>query len=535
MVQRIEDRVTSVTKSTSASPVERLFALAHDLLGTASFDGYLTCLNPAWEQTLGWTNEQLMAEPYTNFVHPDDLDQVTKLAQMLVGGHAITPVAFEDRIRTIDGSYRCVDWTVTVDEREIHFIGRDVTDRKVSDGNRDRATSLTNAIVESVADGIAVTDARGRLTYVNPAGLRLLGHEDDADLLGHSFHATSHHHHLDGSRFSVAECPMTEVRQSGQSVHVREDIFWRKDGSPLPVSFSSAPIDIVAGTGCVVAFRDISAAQAERERVRAEFGEVAWFEEIRLALAHDRFVLYAQPVVSTASGETVHHELLLRMLSPTGEVIAAGEFLPAAEKFGLINQIDRWVITRALEIAASGRDIAVNLSADSVGRDEILVHIEREIARTGARPESLMFEVTETAVMNDLQDGRRFAERLVDLGCSFALDDFGTGYGSFTYLRQLPIAHLKIDLQFVRQMVHSEADQRLVQTIVSIARSLGKKTTAEGVEDESTLNMLRDFGVDFAQGYHLGRPQALSWANETESASGMQYATVGGLFRSLNS
>jgi predicted signal transduction protein with EAL and GGDEF domain len=171
---------------------------------------------------------------------------------------------------------------------------------------------------------------------------------------------------------------MTEVRRSGRSVHVQEDTFWRKDGSALPVSFSSAPIDIVAGTGCVVAFRDVSAAQAERERVRDEFGDVAWFEEIRPALAHDRFVLYAQPIVSTASGETVHHELLLRMLSPTGEAIAAAEFLPAAEKFGLINQIDRWV----------------------------------------------------------------------------------------------------------------------------------KQTIAEGVENERTLCMLRDFGVDFAQGYHLGRPQA---------------------------
>jgi EAL domain-containing protein (putative c-di-GMP-specific phosphodiesterase class I) len=103
--------------------------------------------------------------------------------------------------------------------------------------------------------------------------------------------------------------------------------------------------------------------------------------------------------------------------------------------------------------------------------------------------------------------GRRFAERLVALGCAFALDDFGTGYGSFTYLRQLPIAYLKIDLQFVREMTHSGADQRLVKTIVSIAQSLGKMTIAEGVEGEDTLHMLSDFGVDFAQGYHLGRPE----------------------------
>jgi PAS domain S-box-containing protein len=500
--------VASHTNSVGAGPIERLFMLAHDLLGTASFDGYLTCINPAWEATLGWTREQLMAEPLTNFIHPDDLDEATKRASVLVGSDAYGAITIEDRVRTSLGSYRLIEWTVTVDERECHFIGRDVTGRRAADGERFRATSLTNAIVESVADGIAVTDAKGELTYLNPAGLRLLGHAATTEVLGRSFHATSHHSHLNGLAFPVADCPMTTVRRLAQPTHVQEDTFWREDGSPLPVSYSSAPIDLVEGIGSVIAFQDISALQAERERVRAEFGDIAWFEEIRLALEANRFVLYSQPIVSIASGETVQHELLLRMLSPTGEVTAAGEFLPAAEKFGLIDQIDRWVITHAMEIAATGCHVAVNLSAGSVGRHEILTHIEREISRTGANPKSLVFEVTETAVMNDLQDGRRFAERLVALGCAFALDDFGTGYGSFTYLRQLPIAHLKIDVQFVREMLHNEADQRLVQTIVSIARSLGKQTIAEGVEDEETLDMLREFGVDFAQGYYLGRPQA---------------------------
>ena len=108
--------------------------------------------------------------------------------------------------------------------------------------------------------------------------------------------------------------------------------------------------------------------------------------------------------------------------------------------------------------------------------------------------------------MKDVQAGRRFADRLVALGCSFSLDDFGTGYGSLTYLRQLPIAYLKVDVQFVREMTQSEGDQRLVQAIVHIAQSFGQRTIAEGVEDEETLDLLRDLGVDFAQGYHLGRP-----------------------------
>jgi PAS domain S-box-containing protein len=495
-------------ETVTTNPTERLFNRARDLLATTSFDGYLTCFNPAWEHTFGWTPERLKADRFIRFIHPDDLYQASERVAVLREPGATGSVTLEGRFLTSDGSYRSVEWVVTVDEGEYHIIGRDLTDRLAAQGDSSRAASLTKAIVESVVDGIAVVDENGKVMYINPAGARLLGLELDVDLLGPNFHAVSHHSHPDGTAYPTENCPMSIVRRTGNPVHVQQDTFWRKDGSPLPVSYSSAPIDLTGGTGSVIAFRDISALQAESERVRAEFGEVAWFEEIRQALVHGRFVLFAQPIVSTATGETVQHELLLRMLTPTGQVIAAGEFLPAAEKFGLIGEIDRWVITRAVEIAASGRNIAVNLSAESVGRDAILCHIEREIARTGANPQSLVFEVTETAVMHDLQDGRRFAERLVALGCAFALDDFGTGYGSFTYLRQLPITHLKIDVQFVREMIHNEADQQLVQTIVSIAQSLGKKTIAEGVEDQDTLDMLREFGVDFVQGFYLGRPRA---------------------------
>lgn len=493
------------TERPSEDPVARLFELSLDMLGTAS-GGYFTRLNPAWERTLGWTNEELMAAPFLSFVHPDDVEATTARSMELTQAGGPEVVSFEIRYRTSNGDYRWMGFTAVADEDDLYFVAKDVTDSRADEVDREEAANVMHAIIESVADGLCVVDSAGRLTFINPAGVQLLGYASADEILGEDPHATFHQSLCGNAPDAIADCPLSRVRSSVRAAHVYEDVFWRKDGSVVSVSYSSAPIDLSDGTGSVIAFRDITVVQAERERLRAQVGDTEWFEDIRQAIADDRLILYGQPIIELATGATVKHELLLRMLSPTTQVIPAGLFLPAAEKYGLIEDIDRWVITKAVEIAATGTSVAVNLSAESMGRIEILVHIERELTRTGAAPECLTFEVTETAVMKDIQAGRRFADRLVALGCSFSLDDFGTGYGSLTYLRQFPIAYLKIDVEFVREMTQSEPDQRLVQAIVHIARSFGQKTVAEGVEDEHTLNLLRDFGVDFAQGYHLGRP-----------------------------
>jgi EAL domain-containing protein (putative c-di-GMP-specific phosphodiesterase class I) len=144
-----------------------------------------------------------------------------------------------------------------------------------------------------------------------------------------------------------------------------------------------------------------------------------------------------------------------------------------------------------------------------VGSADLLPLIEVELRATGADPDKIVFEITETALMKNLDRGEMFARRLVDLGCSIALDDFGTGFGSFTYLKKLPIRYLKIDIEFVRDLQHNSANQHLVKAIVNLAEGFGQKTIAEGVEDAETLELLREYGVDFAQGYYIGRPAPL--------------------------
>ena len=210
-------------------------------------------------------------------------------------------------------------------------------------------------------------------------------------------------------------------------------------------------------------------------------------------------------MVPLAGGQP-HEELLLRMMGRNGEYIAPGAFLPVAEKYGLITEIDQWVIKQAISRAAAGHHVGVNLSAESIVALDLVRLIEHEIQLTGANASNIAFEITETALMRDITKGEAFARGVVELGCGVSLDDFGTGFGTFTYLKKLPLTYLKIDLEFVRDLVASSANQYVVKAIVNLAQGFGCQTIAEGVEDDATLKLLRDLGVDFAQGFYLGRP-----------------------------
>lgn len=232
-----------------------------------------------------------------------------------------------------------------------------------------------------------------------------------------------------------------------------------------------------------------------------------WSTRIRHALDHDRFTLHAQPILDLRTGRATHAELLIRM-QDDGTLIAPGEFLPTAERTGSITAIDRWVIREAARLAASRSDglLELNLSARSLADHELPVYIEQELERAGADPASLIFEITETAAIANLPSAAALAERLTALGCRFALDDFGVGFGSFYYLKRLPLHYIKIDGDFIQSLTRSQTDQHVTKAIVDVAQGMGLKTIAEFVEDAETLELLRTYGVDYAQGFHIGRP-----------------------------
>jgi diguanylate cyclase (GGDEF)-like protein/PAS domain S-box-containing protein len=236
---------------------------------------------------------------------------------------------------------------------------------------------------------------------------------------------------------------------------------------------------------------------------------VSWPERIRRALDEQRLTLFAQPILDIASGEITRFELLLRMLGDDGEIIAPGAFLPVAERRGMIRAIDRWVVREAITLLESCGErirLQVNISARSLTDRDFLGYIRTELAASGANPEALVFEVTETAAIANIDDARRFLTSLSDLGCGIAIDDFGAGFASFSYLMNLPFDELKIDGQFIRNLTTSPEDLVLVETLVRLARGLGKRTIAEYVGDDATLQLIGQLGVDFAQGFHVGEP-----------------------------
>lgn len=257
-------------------------------------------------------------------------------------------------------------------------------------------------------------------------------------------------------------------------------------------------------------FTDITQAKLVQHRLQSEIDRLSQVRELHEALAEQRFELFAQPIIDLTTGAVVSHELLLRMRERDGSLRMPGTFLPAAESCGLICELDRWVIKQAARLAGDGHHVELNLSAASLGDPGLYDNFAAAIAEHEARPDHIGIELTETAIMQDETIAAMFIQRVGVLGCELALDDFGTGFGGFAYLKNLPVDYLKIDVDFVRDLCMNTASRHVVQAVVGLAASFGLRTVAEGVEDDQTLSMIRDMGVDRAQGYGIGRPGPLA-------------------------
>jgi diguanylate cyclase (GGDEF)-like protein len=245
-------------------------------------------------------------------------------------------------------------------------------------------------------------------------------------------------------------------------------------------------------------------------------GRLSWEGRIREALRHDRFTFYAQPIRHLASGRITHYELLLRMIAEDGRVCEPAAFLPTAERFGLIRELDRWVVRHAIGLAgartAAGDSVrfAANLSGQAVGDEELLGLIQQEAAAAGLAPGMLVLEITETSAIADAEKASAFMQALAQLGISFAIDDFGAGFSSFGSLRSLPACYLKIDGSFIRNLESDPVSQELVRAMVAMARGLSMETVAEFVGGAETIRVLTALGVDYAQGYYIGEPAPLA-------------------------
>lgn len=316
----------------------------------------------------------------------------------------------------------------------------------------------------------------------------------------------------------LADCILEDMRQLS---HIEDD-------NVIHVHCSIGITMIRAGEAThddLVAQADIACREAKaRGRNRAEFyrvskretrqmaADVGWMRKLREAIDQDLFLLRFQPVVNIATGETSHHEVLVRLKMSDGEIAGPDMFLPAAVRFGLMAEIDAWMIAHAFEAQAKYAEddpelrLAVNLSANAFETEDLSGFVAAQLEKHGVSPKKIVFEITENLAVRHLTHVERQVAALREMGCEVALDDFGKGYSSLGYIQQLSFDYIKIDGSFIRNLVKNPVDQKMVRLIAEIGREAGMKTIAEYVQSGPAFSLLAELGVDFAQGYYVGKP-----------------------------
>ena len=480
-----------------------------DLIMVVDAEGEIAYANSAVEEMLGFQPEELLGSPFGSLLAAEFEADAAALCERAARGRpqpARTVLA-----KRRDGSPIHLSVTATplgdagAELGAAALIATDVSVHEQRERELGRLIRDNELILRSVGEAIIRVDTGGQITYANPAAGQILGC-NHAELMGRSADALLRPSLPGDAAQPVEESPI-RASLRGELIQNSDETFWRPDGTSFDAMCTSAPIfedgEVV---GCVCVFSDVS---DEKERAQELEWEQEWQRRIKHAIEGNRLIAYGQPIVDLQSREEVQRELLVRMRGRHGSLVLPVDFLPAAERLDVIHAIDRWMLDRALELVADGQTIAVNVSARSLTELPMLEEVQRSLHSSGAEPSALIFEVTETAAAQNSIAAQRFAEGVKRLGCRIALDDFGTGFGTMTYLRSLPADFLKIDMEFVQGLRTDTGNQRIVRTIVDIARRHGQRTIAEGVEDAETAALLGHFGVDFGQGYHFGSPAAI--------------------------
>jgi diguanylate cyclase (GGDEF)-like protein/PAS domain S-box-containing protein len=521
--------------------VERLPAITYRAdLGS---NGHWHYISPQVEEILGYSPEECTSDDqwWEKLVHPDDLARVLAEEERAASEGLALDVAY--RMRARDGRELWIRDRASIGSSiegsvVVEGILSDVTAQVEAEHrlrhlvDHDHLTGLLNRRgFEAAVDGwLDSTPAAGRgaLAIIDVDHLKRvndsLGHAAGDALLREistsirrSLRAGDVLGRLSGDEFGLFIPGIDQeaaTRRLGQLIDLV-----RVSGSGRPAITASAGATTVVGGDALRAadllvHADIALYHAkEGGRDRVAFADeqdnerLRWVGEVRDAIESERLALYAQPIFDLASGHKHGSELLVRMIGRDGDVVSAGQFIPTAERFGLIRQVDRWVVARAVDIAARGERVSVNISAASIADHELTDLVAARLDAAGdVDPALIIFEITETVATPTIEILRRFAERVERIGCGLSLDDVGTGFGTLTYLQNLRFSELKIDMSFVQAMLDSANDAGIVRSLIVIARELGLRTVAEGVESAEVVDRLREMGVDQAQGYYLGRP-----------------------------
>lgn len=563
---KLSGTIQDVTEEVAARSARDLLSYVvqstGDAIITKAPDGSITSWNRGAEQLYGYSAEEAIGRPSGMTETPERAGEWQKLLQTVLSGESVDNFETE-RVRK-DGRVISVSLTVSpvTDSNgrivQAAIIARDMTERVRYEerlrhmADHDQLTGLFNrrrfdeelkrelaragryaehsAVLSIDVDNFkGINDSAG-----HAAGDAVLTHV--ARVLTERSRASDVVARLGGDEFAILLSAVDGPEARSAADHLLAEI------RSSPAAYGGKPFRVTASIG-VATFESDDATAGEvmvnadlamyaakmsgRDRVvvytpsearkARAMAKLTWSQRIQDALERDRFVLHLQPILELSTGEIKHGELLLRMKGDHGKLIAPGAFLPAAERFGLIHAIDRWVVQRAIQLMSDtiegGPRVGINLSGESIVGDPLLLEmIEQELARSSVDPAKLIFEVTETAAIANMPEATQFARGLTSLGCSLALDDFGTGFGSFYYLKHLPVSYVKLDGEFIQNLPRSEVDEHMVKAIVGVSQALGIKTVAESVADEETIGLLHKHSVDYAQGYYVGKPAPLGVA-----------------------
>lgn len=537
-----------------------LVETAHDLVWSMDNKGRWTYLNKAVANIYGYEAEEMLFKSYSDYQLPESRERDLSAIETVLSGKEL--VGFETVHVDKFGNHKHISFNakpkLNPDGSVAYITGtaRDITSKKAYENEltyqaqHDSLTGIYNRkffqqelervvsrVARSAADCAVFYMDLDQFKYVNDtvghgAGDKLLlettnllrSHLREGDLLAR----------FGGDEFTV----LLYNLDRNEACSVAEGVRKLFEHYQFVDSSQTFNVTISLGIACitsqttsaddVLSQADIACNIAKangRNRVHiADPGsneqdglanDMGWASRVRDAFENDRFSLVYQPIMSVADGKVNDYEVLLRMQRSNGDIILPGGFMPAAERFGLVHNVDRWAITRAIthldELTRQHNKplrFAINLSGRAFEDKELLPLIRGLINDSSLEPSQLTFEITETAAIANLRDASKFITRLKDMGCEFALDDFGSGFCSFSYLKKLPVDKLKIDGSFVQNLAETQVDQAMVQSMNQIAHALGKKTIAEFVENDKTLQLLKSYGVDFAQGNYLGIPTA---------------------------
>jgi diguanylate cyclase (GGDEF)-like protein/PAS domain S-box-containing protein len=540
-------------------------------IGMALIDttGHVGTVNDAMCRFTGFTAEKIRERQFRDLSDPRDADaDALEMAELLDGHRERYQV--EKRFRHAWGHlvWGLVSVSLVRDEdgKPLHLIAsiQDISERKKNEGRLEHLVDhdfLTSLFNNRRFEHELTQESKSAARY-GAGGAVLLVDLDHFKVINDQFG----HKAGDDLLKTVAAALQGRIRETDVLARLGGDEF----GIILP-QVDAAQAEVVAD-GIVKALRRQTAMQAEqRIRVTASVGvalfsghtsldvlaaadlamyeakeagrdqyavyrpvsqghlpvssRLAEAERIRSALTRDRFELQCQPILDLASNEVSQYELLLRLRADNGVLLPPSAFLYVAERFGSILEIDAWVVRQAAALirsqAAVGRAVTlhVNLSAKSIGHPELVEVIERAISDARADPTCLVFELTETAALGNLDQIHKFTTQMRGRGYRFALDDFGSGFASFHDLKHLPFDYYKIDGDFIRGIGVNTIDQLVVEAIVGIAKGLGKKTVAECVPDQEVTDRLRLSGIDYAQGFHVGVPRPLLEVFDREAYS----------------